>query len=268
MISTLDGLWRRLEAWVRRNADAPLRLRPGAPEAELAAAERELGFDLPAELRASLRVHDGQDVEADDPEMFAWLPGCAPLARLEDIVAAWHAERARNEPSYAGHHPLVVSRGRLHHHLWHPRRIPIANAAVTGAERAWIDLFPGPEGHAGQVVTSIAGVELALLGPSLGEALLLHVEALESGEWAWSAGDRAIAPVEKRWAGGWLRYVEAKLYARPAPPSRPFAGVLPTAPGSQAGLSPPAPRVGVVAALPAPSPPGRFDRSRGEPGSG
>ena len=194
MISTLDSLWRRLEAWVRRNADAPLCLRPGVAEADLAHAEAELGFALPAELRAWLRVHDGQDVADDDPEVFAWMPGCAPLARLEDIVTEWLAERALNEASYAGHHPQVVSRGRLHQCLWHPRRVPLAGAPSWGSERTYVDLFPGPEGAAGQVVTWVNGVELALLGPSLEHALELHVEALERGEWAWSVDERAVVP--------------------------------------------------------------------------
>ncbi len=277
MISTLDTLWRRLEAWVRQNADAPLRLRPGVAEADLSAAEADLGFALPPELRAFLRVHDGQDVTDDDLDIFAWMPGCAPLASLEAIVAEWRVERLQNEQSYAGHHPLVVSRGRLHHFLWHPRRIPIAGAPLWGSERTFVDLFPGPEGRAGQVVTFVNGIELALLGPSLAHALQLHVEALESGEWVYSATERRVVPTEKRWATGWLRYVEAKLYALAPAPSRP--GFMPMPPASRPGFAPmpppsrpgfmpipPASRPG-FAPVPAPSRPGRLPGPRGEPGS-
>jgi cell wall assembly regulator SMI1 len=243
MIPTIDSLFRRLEGWVRRHADAPLRLRPGVAEADLAVAEEALGFALPAELRAFLRVHDGQDLEDDDPDVFPWMPGAGPLSRLEDVVAEWRADRARNEAAYAGHHPIVVSRGRLLQCLWHPRRIPIAGLAGRdgldgrGGARVWVDLAPGPEGRSGQLAVSPDGIELALYGPSLAEALALHVEALENGEWAWSPGERRLVPVEKRWATGWLRYVEAMLYARPPAPSRPGFAAPPPAP-SRPGRAP------------------------------
>jgi len=57
-VSALAAAWRRLTASLAPAVAADLR--PGCAEADLAAAERRLGFALPASLRALYRLADGQ----------------------------------------------------------------------------------------------------------------------------------------------------------------------------------------------------------------
>ncbi|MER5947924.1 SMI1/KNR4 family protein [Streptomyces sp. NPDC001904] len=52
----VDDAWQRIETWLRRNAPATAAvLRPGAPDDELAAFERDLGVRIPAGLTALWR---------------------------------------------------------------------------------------------------------------------------------------------------------------------------------------------------------------------
>jgi cell wall assembly regulator SMI1 len=58
----MPALLERLETWLRRHRPEYFAwLRPGVPERELMAFERELGRNLPSGLRALYRWHDGQD---------------------------------------------------------------------------------------------------------------------------------------------------------------------------------------------------------------
>lgn len=61
----MKAVWKRIHAWLDANAPAGYgRLRPGAGAGAIRAAEAALGVKLPAAVRASYRVHDGQ---ADEP---------------------------------------------------------------------------------------------------------------------------------------------------------------------------------------------------------
>jgi len=83
----VPALLQRLDQWLRRRRPAYFdSLRPGVPERELTAFERDLGYNLPAGLRALYRWHDGQDPECD-----AAFARDKRFMRLEDIRAAREA---------------------------------------------------------------------------------------------------------------------------------------------------------------------------------
>src|SRR4051812_13924931 len=113
----MKELWARLEAWANAHG-ASLRLRGGVSEADLAAAEEKMRLVFPADLRASMSAHDGQE-DADD--CFSFLPGCAELRPLSAIVARWE-EETRLATDDEG----VSEDGLVHMDIWNPRRIPIA----------------------------------------------------------------------------------------------------------------------------------------------
>lgn len=58
LLPTIPALWERIETWLDTYGELR-QLRPPATETQIAAAEAELGFSLPAELRESLLRHDG-----------------------------------------------------------------------------------------------------------------------------------------------------------------------------------------------------------------
>lgn len=59
-------VWASLRQWTSRNLpEVASSLRPGVTEAQLAAAEESLGFELPPSVRASYRFCDGQQLHID-----------------------------------------------------------------------------------------------------------------------------------------------------------------------------------------------------------
>lgn len=179
----MKDLWARLERWANAHGTS-LRLRPGAPEAEVAAAEAKLGFALPPDLRASYLAHDGQD-DADDS--FEFLPGCDRLQPLEAVVARWE-EEVDLAAAYAPEDEDACDEDELIHlALWHPRRVPIAGNPYWDQDNTHCDLFPGPKGTSGQIITLVSECDLVVLGPSLERALSMYLAALESGAWIFDA---------------------------------------------------------------------------------
>ena len=85
---TIEALWTRLEAVAQRHGKT-LRLRPGASEAAIAAAEVTMKLAIPADYRASLALHDGQD-DSEYDGCFPWMPGCFDLTpRPASPVSCW-----------------------------------------------------------------------------------------------------------------------------------------------------------------------------------
>ena len=57
----MKAIWERLHTWLRENAPAGYGdLRLGASAEAIRAAERAMGLKLPADIKASYRIHDGQ----------------------------------------------------------------------------------------------------------------------------------------------------------------------------------------------------------------
>lgn len=203
----MRSIWERLER-AAANHGLPFPLRPAATEAAIAAAERTIGLPFPADYRASLLIHDGQEPGDGADDAFDWLPGHARLAALDRVVAEWAAECATFQTHHAGEPPEEIDGGRLYHYLWHPRRIPIAGNPWWDQDNTYLDFFPGPQGTAGQVAIFGKGNFGELHGPGFGAALRLYADALDSGEWLFRDG--RLVCRNKRMPR-WSKYVEKKL---------------------------------------------------------
>ncbi|MFC8723561.1 SMI1/KNR4 family protein, partial [Kitasatospora sp. NPDC057198] len=160
--------WRRIDSWLARHAPADLALlRPPADPAELAAAEEALGLPLPAELRASLRCHDGAT------EWTTLLPEQSPLG------AAAIVEHRRMRMEDAADVDGFTTRPWDDEPWWHPRWLPWAEDA--GGHAHVLDLRPGPScgrlgwaGHSG-------GGDFTDSWPGLAAYLHAVAEALRHG---------------------------------------------------------------------------------------
>lgn len=118
----MDG-WHRLVAALG-DAASRLRLRPGATETALDAAEAALGARLPPEYRAWLRIADGQ--ERGGLTVF---PLCAWFTPLDDVVAARKAElivAARVAPEPCVLHPIAPDPRRYYCRLAQSERLGVA----------------------------------------------------------------------------------------------------------------------------------------------
>ncbi len=210
MIEVVAALWRRLAAQAA-SAGVALRLRPPASEAAIRAAEHAIGLGFPDGFRASLRVHDGQEPGDDDLACAAWLPGQAPLASVDRIVARWRVECATHAAHHADEAAIEIADGRLLHYLWHPRRIPIAGNAWFDQDNTYLDFVPGPRGVAGQLAIFGKGTSGAVQAPSFEVALTLFVEALERGTWRYEPTGEAVARARR--SPAWGRFVDKALAA-------------------------------------------------------
>ena len=93
----MKAVWKRIHAWLDENAPAGYgHLRPGASADAIQAAEKVMGLKLPADVKASYRVHDGQ---SNEPGLIGGEGWC--LLTLQEMVKWWrkwskHAPRFRN----------------------------------------------------------------------------------------------------------------------------------------------------------------------------
>lgn len=119
--------WHRIDTWLAAHAPASLALlNPPASGDDVRRAEDAIGLRFPADLTASLAVHDGLAHWAD------LLPGAAPLSAAR-IASTWQVWTNEHEPDDEDDEPW-----------WDPRWLPWAETASGDAHV--IDLRPGA-GH-------------------------------------------------------------------------------------------------------------------------
>ncbi|MEU5863878.1 hypothetical protein ABZ815_22080 [Nonomuraea sp. NPDC047529] len=88
----VDGQWRRIERWLRRNAPRTYRTLGGPVRARtIAVAESQMGVDFPDALRASLLRHNG----ARGAGVLGFRPGARQQLTVRGIRDAWREMCAR-----------------------------------------------------------------------------------------------------------------------------------------------------------------------------
>jgi cell wall assembly regulator SMI1 len=81
----MKAVWKRIHDWLDENAPADYgNLRPGASADAIRKVEQAMGLKLPADVKASYRVHDGQ---GNEPGLIGGEGWC--LLPLQDMVARW-----------------------------------------------------------------------------------------------------------------------------------------------------------------------------------
>jgi cell wall assembly regulator SMI1 len=174
--SAIAATWARIER-VLAAKKIDLRLRPPASQAQIKAAERELGVAFPDDMRASLRVHDGQE---DDAQV-QWLPVAQRLGSLESLVACWKGDRAYYDAAAMKERmDWLDETERVRQVHLDPRQIPIAGSAFWDYDRLLIDFVPGPAGTQGQIIAR-SDIDLVFIAESFGALLADIATRLESG---------------------------------------------------------------------------------------
>jgi cell wall assembly regulator SMI1 len=185
---TTAVLWSRLDA-IAKPFGKTLRLRAGASEEAIAAAEATMKLAIPPDLRAALKLHDGQD-DSEYDACFPWMPGCSPLRSLREIVARWEEEVALAEADTGE----AAEDPRLRVGLWLPKRIPIAGTQWWDGDNTYVDLAPGPKGSVGQLISFSSECDIEVLGTSFHDALAAYVGALESRAWLYDPHTNDAVP--------------------------------------------------------------------------
>jgi cell wall assembly regulator SMI1 len=137
----VEAIWERIEQWLRAHAPAVLAsLNPPADPGRLVAAERHLGVAFPDDFTRIYLRHDG-----GGPGLFNgwdWLS-------LDGITSEWDVWKDLLD---GGEFADVQRKtdGRTVPDWWHPWWIPFTSSGA--GDNYCLDLNPGPDGTAGQVI--------------------------------------------------------------------------------------------------------------------
>jgi cell wall assembly regulator SMI1 len=179
--------WDRIDRWCRAHLPGLLRtLNPGASPAQVAALERAIGRPLPAEVRESLTIHNGQA----DPTGFLFQLDLLDAETVAKEWALWSGLVAYNA-EYRGRMTSYPA-GAVALDYGNPDWVPLAKSAATGYLA--VDLAPGPAGMAGQVITFGRREDVkCVLAVGWGEFLSSYAAFLEGG------GLPAVHPDPEAW---------------------------------------------------------------------
>lgn len=174
-------LWQRIDAWFQNFA--PTRaadLLPGVTPEELGEAEARLGLTLPADFKASYRMHNGAGGHG---YLLMGYPDFYPLAYVHSFAEIFRDHL--QDPNWAGQEPGFVS-DHLSQSLpmqpvWCPAQW--VTFAGDGSGYQWcIDLAPAPGGKWGQVTAwDHEYGPAAVLFPDFVSLLATYADQLEAG---------------------------------------------------------------------------------------
>lgn len=171
--------WRRLERWYGEKCPAMLKnLNPGVTEAQLADFEKAIGQRLPADVRRSFLLHNGQD--PNTPGLIFGLY----LLPLSDALNEWRSWRKIDKDNNdlktgAKSYPS----GAVQLDYANPAWIPLTHDHGSGY--LGVDLAPAAKGSKGQVITFGRNDEGHLVAASSWADFLTQLAGrLEAGKYA------------------------------------------------------------------------------------
>jgi cell wall assembly regulator SMI1 len=143
----IERLWKRIDAAIAQMKTVKPKLKGPATERSILAAERSLGVSFPDDVRASLRVHDGQPSNSDGLfGTFSLLSaaGCAREARIWNDLEASGEFKKRPSRWKRGWIPLTSDGGGDSHCVDGKGRIILVRhdaddrPVVATSFRAWL----------------------------------------------------------------------------------------------------------------------------------
>lgn len=172
-------LWQRIDTWLQ--TFAPTRAADfghGVSPDELAEAEATLGLALPADFKASYRIHNGA---GGNGYLLMGYPDFYPLSSVVSSPEAYRellqdAEWAAKKPYWLKNQEHLPVQPVWRHPAW-------LNFAGNGAGDHWcVDLAPAPDGFFGQVLSWGHEVSVdAVPFKSFEELLSTYADQLEAG---------------------------------------------------------------------------------------
>ncbi|MEQ1784140.1 MAG: SMI1/KNR4 family protein [Hyphomonadaceae bacterium] len=185
-----DAAWERYVAAIEKGYRLfRIHLGKGASPANIAAAEKSIGFMLPEDLRHLLSRHVGTE------DGFI-LPGW-DLFSPDQIAAEWKIWDDLRRTEFVPEGYTSEPEGPiLGDEWWRLGWIPFCGDG--GGNHLCLDLDPASGGKAGQVITLWHdGPERQVIAPSLTEFIELIAKDAEAGELAWDEEWGGVNAVEK-----------------------------------------------------------------------
>jgi cell wall assembly regulator SMI1 len=214
-VTDIRDSWARLEAWFSRHRpDVDLRLREGASDDQIASLEAAFGEPLPEDVRASLRIHDGQDFLEETPASFLPAGWLHPVASLRDYLARWDPYEVSSEDNHTDD-PFTAPDRRFRHDQPSRKALPWLGNAWFEHDVGYLDLAPGSTGTHGQILICWAA-DWQVLAPDWPSLLGWIASGLESGELVY--GDDEVVPARGgEGTEGLLTWLRARSHPLPRP---------------------------------------------------
>lgn len=162
----MEAVWGRIHTWLDANApEGHGHLRPGAGAEAIRATEETIGLELPADVKASYRIHDGQ---GNEPGLIGGEGWC--LLPLQEMVELWR-RWSRSDPKDAG-------------------CVPVARGGA--GDYVYLNLRPGVEERGRVMVQRRDRDDPDPVAPSFRSWLEDFADRLDAGEFAYSEHDGCI----------------------------------------------------------------------------
>jgi cell wall assembly regulator SMI1 len=178
--------WKRIAKWLKTNAPDWKPLQKRVTAAKIAAADKKLGFKLPAELRESYLAYQGDDSSqifpcADDISFY--------LMSFAAVVDDWKMMKELTDAGeFKDSDKRVKNDKAIRECWWSVGWIPFAGNG--GGDYFCIDLEPAKGGTKGQVIHFRHDAEQrTLLAPSLRAYLYELANGLEDGKYHYDEED-------------------------------------------------------------------------------
>jgi cell wall assembly regulator SMI1 len=146
-VASVAASWDRLHRWFDRNLpELRAELRPGAPAVRIERFERATRRTLPDDVRASLRIHDGQRSPCRTT-------GCVyglGLMSLRHMLDIWELNRRPPDDGAVREGMSSHPAGAVQPCRSHPGWVPLTHD--WGGNYLGVDLAPGLKGTWGQVI--------------------------------------------------------------------------------------------------------------------
>jgi uncharacterized protein (TIGR02996 family) len=140
------GAWQRLENWCRQHHPRLLEtLNPGATVGDIATFEEMIGQPLPADVRESFAIHNGETERGGGFVMGLHLH---PAQLVIESWESWRDFEGYNEEFRDGMKSWPA--GAIQLDYANPGWLPLTRDA--GGNHMGVDLAPGPAGKVGQVI--------------------------------------------------------------------------------------------------------------------
>ena len=177
MDNAVSEVWKRITTCLGEHASS-LKLRDGASEAAIAELEQALGVELPADYKAWLRIHDGEDHVEGRVE---WLPAWGRLLSIETTLERWRDEQEWAQTDDDEGFQYVMDDDQIRCVVKHAKRIVIAGNVWGDGDNTYIDLIPGPKGTVGQIIVATSECDFEVVGSSFLDFLTRWASAFEAG---------------------------------------------------------------------------------------
>lgn len=176
---SIETIWNGFKNWIAENAsDLQNSLNPGASNEQLDALEKLIGKDLPSDVRAIYKVHNGQD--SAEPGLLIGEEFLS-LSRMADEWIIW--KELLDADTFSDENGEFTSSPDegVKNNWWNPAWIPVS---YDGAGNHYcIDLDPDENGTYGQIVRMWHDSdERELVADSMKEWLADYVQNLEDGK--------------------------------------------------------------------------------------